>query len=133
MAWVCRLSNLFPYYLHELRKGFPTFSFEKFLNLFDEERSLFGLAPFDNIYVKLTPRIFADAKRGQATPETIFPRLVGVFGARRMVWGSNFPASEGPLAANLEKAKASLQWLTAEDREWIFGKTAQLLYPALAE
>ena len=34
--------------------------------------------------------------------------------------------------ANLEKAKASLLSLSAEDREWIFGKTAQTLYPRLA-
>jgi predicted TIM-barrel fold metal-dependent hydrolase len=90
--------------------------------------SLFEMAPFENIYLKLTPRIFGDAQKGQATPETLFPRLVSVFGAARMAWGSNFPASEGPLAGNLEKAKASLSSLSAEDQAWIFGKTAQMLY-----
>jgi len=94
---------------------------------------LFGLAPLENIYLKLTPRIFADSKRGQATPETLFPRLVEVFGSHQMAWGSNFPASEGGLAANLEKAKASLQSLSNEDREWIFAKTARTLYPKLAD
>lgn len=95
--------------------------------------SLFELAPLANIYLKLTPRIFGDAMRGQATAETFFPHLVGVFGSRRIAWGSNFPASEGGLAANLEKAKASLQSLSDEDRAWIFGKTAQTLYPKLAD
>jgi L-fuconolactonase len=95
--------------------------------------SLFGLAPFENIYLKLSPRIFGDARRGQATPETLFPRLVSVFGSRRMAWGSNFPESEGPLAAILEKARASLQSLSTEDREWILGKTAQTLYPGLSD
>ena len=94
---------------------------------------LFGLAPVENIYLKLTPRIFGDSKRGQATPETLFPRLVEVFGSHQMAWGSNFPASEGGLAANLEKAKASLRSLSDEDREWIFCKTAQILYPKLAD
>ena len=93
--------------------------------------SLFGLAPFENIYLKLTPRIFGDAKKGQATPETLFPKLVSVFGSERMAWGSNFPASEGSLAGNLEKAKASLQSLSENDREWIFSKTAQRLYREL--
>jgi L-fuconolactonase len=95
--------------------------------------SLFGLASFENIYLKLTPRIFGDAKRGQASPETFFPRLVDVFGSHRMAWGSNFPASETGLAANLENAKAGLRSLSDEDREWIFSKTAQSLYPKLAD
>jgi predicted TIM-barrel fold metal-dependent hydrolase len=95
--------------------------------------SLFALAPFRNIYLKLTSRIFGDAKRGHATPETLFPRLVETFGSGRLAWGSNFPASEGTLAANLEKAKTSLAILSEKDREWIFGKTAQTLYSKLAD
>ena len=94
--------------------------------------SLFGLAPFENIYCKLTPRIFGDAQKGQATPQTLFPRLVEVFGSNRLAWGSNFPASEGKLSANLEIARKSLSCLSADDQAWIFGKTAQRLYPALA-
>lgn len=95
--------------------------------------SLFGLAPFENIFLKVTPRIFADARRGQASPETLFSRLVEVFGSDRLAWGSNFPASEGSLSANLQKAKDSLQTLSPEDRECIFSKTAQTLYPKLAD
>jgi L-fuconolactonase len=93
--------------------------------------SLFALGELENIYLKLTPRIFADSQRGQATPETLFPRLVEVFGSERMAWGSNFPATEGPLAANLETAKERLRSLSDRDREWIFGNTAQTLYPYL--
>jgi len=94
--------------------------------------SLFGLQPFENIYLKLTPRTIEKAKSGQATPETFFPRLVGVFGSYRVAWGSNFPASLGPLSAILGEAKESLQCLSAEDQAWIFAKTAQTLYPSLA-
>jgi L-fuconolactonase len=94
--------------------------------------SLFGVAPFENIYLKLTPRIFGDVRKGSATPETFFPRLVEVFTSQRLVWGSNFPASEGRLAANLGVARQCLASLSAEDQSWIFGKTAQRLYPALA-
>jgi len=93
--------------------------------------SLFGLAPFENIFLKLTPRIFGDAQKGQATPQTFFPRLVEVFGSSRLAWGSNFPASEGKLSANLAIARQSLSSLSAEDQDWIFARTAQRLYPAL--
>ena len=94
--------------------------------------SLFGLAPFENIFLKLTPRIIGDAQRGQAAADTFFPRLVSVFGSDRLAWGSNFPASEGKLADNLAKARKSLACLSAEDQAWVFGKTAQRIYPALS-
>jgi len=94
--------------------------------------SLFDLQPFDNVHVKLTPRTVEKARNGQASPETFFPRLVEVFGSHRIAWGSNFPANAGPLSALLGDAKQSLRCLSAEDQEWIFGKTAQVLYPSLA-
>jgi L-fuconolactonase len=94
--------------------------------------SLFGLQPFENIHLKLTPRIVGKANTPPATPETFFPRLVAVFGSHRIAWGSNFPATAGPLAATLAAAKESLQCLSAEDQEWIFAKTAKTLYPSLA-
>ena len=96
-------------------------------------QSLFDLAPIDNIYLKLTPRIMGDSKKGAATPETLFPKLVEVFGARRMAWGSNFPTSPGTLAEILATAKSRLATLAADDLAWIFHKTAQHLYPSLAD
>ncbi len=92
---------------------------------------LFALADLPNIYLKLTPRIFGDVRKGQASAETFFPRVVQAFGARRLAWGSNFPTSPGTLAEILAEAQAGLACLDAADREWIFGKTAQHLYPAL--
>jgi len=94
--------------------------------------SLFGLQPFENVHFKLTPRTVAKAKSAPATPDTFFPRLVEVFGSRRIAWGSNLPASAGPLSATLAEAKESLQCLSAEDQTWIFAKTALTLYPSLA-
>lgn len=94
--------------------------------------SLFGLQPFENVYLKLTPRTVEKATAGNATPETFFPKLMEVFGSHRVAWGSNYPASHGPLSAILDTAKKTLQCLAAEDQEWIFARTAQTLYPILA-
>jgi predicted TIM-barrel fold metal-dependent hydrolase len=94
--------------------------------------SLFGLASYPNVYLKLTPRIFAESRRGKATPETFFPRLVSAFGASRLAWGSNYPSSEGTLPQLLATARDSLNSLAAGDRDWIFTRTAQALYPVLA-
>jgi predicted TIM-barrel fold metal-dependent hydrolase len=94
--------------------------------------SLFALQPFENIYLKLTPRTTDAAITGQATPETFFPRVVEVFGSRRVAFGSNFPASLGTLTEIVNTAKAQLACLSPEDQPWIFAKTAQTLYPSLA-
>lgn len=95
-------------------------------------QSLFDLAPLENIYLKLTPRIFGDVSKEKASADTFFPRVVQEFGAQRMAWGSNFPTSPGALSAILATAQAGLASLSAEERSWIFGRTAQQLYPALA-
>lgn len=94
--------------------------------------SLFAMAQYPRVYLKVTPRSFADCREGKATPESFFTRLVGAFGASRIAWGSNFPASEGSLADLLALARNSLAFLPQADRDWIFAKTAQSLYPVLA-
>lgn len=97
-----------------------------------EAASMFALADVPNIYMKLTPRIFGDVKKGKASAETFFPKVVQAFGADRLAWGSNFPTSPGALSEILATAQAGLASLSAEDQAWVFGKTAQMLYPTLA-
>ncbi|MFN0305792.1 MAG: amidohydrolase family protein [Burkholderiales bacterium] len=92
---------------------------------------LFSLAGHRNVYLKLTSNSVIDAKKGKATPETFFGKLVGAFGASRIAWGSNFPATEGSLKQILDTSKAALAFLPDEDQEWIFWRTAESLYPAL--
>jgi predicted TIM-barrel fold metal-dependent hydrolase len=100
---------------------------------YNDAASLFGLARYPNFYLKLTPRVFAESRRGRATPDTFFPRLVSEFGASRLAWGSNYPASEGSLRQLLDLARQSLACLPITDQIWIFAKTAQALYPVLAD
>jgi L-fuconolactonase len=95
--------------------------------------SLFGLARYPNVYLKLTKRNFEQAKSGKATPETFFPKLVAEFGAQRLSWGSNYPSSEGTLPDILDVARKALAVLPQQDQDWIFAKTAQVLYPALKD
>lgn len=95
--------------------------------------SLFALAKYPNVYLKLTERNCTQSRKGKATPETFFPKLVAAFGASRLAWGSNYPSSEGSLTELLALAKTSLACLSQADQDWIFAKTAQNLYPALAD
>jgi len=94
---------------------------------------IFRLADYENLYLKLTPRNVIEGQNGKATPATFFPLLVSKFGASRIAWGSNYPASEGTLSELLKISQTGLSTLSAEDRDWIFSKTALALYPALSE
>jgi predicted TIM-barrel fold metal-dependent hydrolase len=95
--------------------------------------SLWGLARFPGVYLKVTERNFVGARAGLATPETFFGQLVSTFGANRIAWGSNYPASERPLTDLVALAQETLAFLPESDRHWIFRGTAQVLYPALAD
>jgi predicted TIM-barrel fold metal-dependent hydrolase len=94
---------------------------------------LWELAKCPGVYVKVTERNFVGASTGKATPETFFGQLVSTYGSSRIAWGSNFPASERSLPDLLALAKDTLAFLSDADREWIFCRTAQALYPALAD
>jgi L-fuconolactonase len=94
--------------------------------------SLWSLVPYKNVFLKATERNFEGAHKGKAIPETFFGRLVSDFGASRIAWGSNFPASERTLPQLVALAQENLSFLPAHDREWIFAGTAKVLYPALA-
>ena len=93
---------------------------------------LFSLARYRNLHLKLSTHNVRESRGGKATPESFFGRVVAEFGAPRIAWGSNYPASEGTLEGLLAEARSALAALPSADRDWIFFRTAQSLYPALA-
>jgi L-fuconolactonase len=99
---------------------------------FAADAGLFGFADSSNIFLKVTPLNFAPANWGKATPQTFLGKLLAAFGAARLAFGSNFPATEGTLKEILAKARDAFSFASDEDQGWIFGGTAQRLYPMLA-
>lgn len=93
---------------------------------------LFDLAPYPNLFLKLTTRTIEEAGEGASTPQAFFPRLVETFGAGRIAWGSNFPAHAGSMAHLLDEARQGLDCLSEVDRASVFSGTAKKLYPVLA-
>src|SRR5215472_14715201 len=100
---------------------------------FAADQAFFDLARYGQVFLKVTPVNVTPAEWGNATPESFFGAVIKAFGASRIAWGSNFPATAGPLSEILRKAQAAFAFASAEDRDWIFGKTAQALYPKLAD
>lgn len=95
--------------------------------------ALFDLAKYDNVYLKITPRTFDLAQAAPGGAEAFFPQLVKVFGADHLAFGSNYPASAGPLKKLIEQGNACFAALSDEERAWVWGRTAKVLYPSLAD
>lgn len=93
--------------------------------------SLFALARHANLCLKYTTHNVRESAQGKATQASFCRALVKHFGAQRIAWGSNFPASTGSLAQLLNEALAATDGLTMAERTAIFGGTARSLYPAL--
>ncbi|HEY6259783.1 MAG TPA: amidohydrolase family protein [Xanthobacteraceae bacterium] len=100
---------------------------------YDAAKDYFALANFPNCYLKLTPSGLNSVLKGKATADTLVPKLVSVFGADRIAWGSNYPASPGTMGEIVAASKLALRALSDADRNSIFAKTAQHLYPILQD
>jgi len=98
---------------------------------FAADAGLFGFADSPNVFLKVTPLNFAPQTWGKATPRSFLGKLLGAFGAARLAFGSNFPATAGTLEEILAKARDAFSFAGDEDQSWIFGGTAQRLYPML--
>jgi L-fuconolactonase len=99
---------------------------------YGEAAEFFAFAKYEQVYLKITPNNVTPKSWGSGTPETFFGKLIDTFGASRIAWGSNFPNSVGTLSEILGTARKVFSFAKESDQDWIFGKTALTLYPALA-
>jgi L-fuconolactonase len=101
---------------------------------YDSVQPLFELVRFPNLYLKFSSVNLYSARRGKSTPKEFFTRLVDCFGAKRLMWGSNFPAThDRSLKDQFNLAKQELSFLPQEDQRRIFGETALTLWPMLLD
>ena len=99
---------------------------------YQTSQSFFDMAEFGNFYLKATPTTFRSAAGGKSTPQDFLQKLVAVFGANHIAWGSDLPSAEGPLTKLVAEAKDGLSLLSPADRAMILSGTAKRLYPVLA-
>lgn len=93
--------------------------------------SLFALAKYENLNFKFTTHNVRESKEAKSTQADFAKAVVSAFGAKRIAWGSNFPASAGGLTQHLQEALEATASLTLEEQRWIYSGTAHALYPDL--
>jgi len=98
---------------------------------------LLALSRYPNLYLKFTTNNIREAAKGASNPSAFFSTLIERFGANRLLWGSNFPATRGsdaaPYTELVQEARTALARFSATDRDWMLGGTARELYPALGQ
>ena len=95
---------------------------------------MFEMAQFPNVRLKITPNNSHAAREGKSRPRDFYGTLVECFGAKRLMFGSNYPAHWdrcGMIKDRLPLMQEDLAFLSKEDRRWIFGETALSLWPSL--
>jgi L-fuconolactonase len=98
---------------------------------YDSVQPLFGLVRFPNLHLKFSSVNLYSARRGKSSPKEFFTRLIDRFGARCLMWGSNFPTTfDRSLKDQFDLARQELSFLP-QDQRWIFGETALMLWPML--
>ena len=97
---------------------------------YDSVQPLFDLVRFPYLYLKFSSVNLHAASRGKSSPLEFFSRLLDSFGAARLMWGSNFPATnDRSLKEQYELARNELSFAPEADQRRLFGETALGLWP----
>jgi L-fuconolactonase len=96
---------------------------------FPRAATLFALAEFEHLHLKVTSHLLEDAGAGA---RDLMVMLVDAFGAERLVWGSDYPQTHDRSYAELvELGRDACAQLTDADRDLIMGANALRLWSAL--
>jgi predicted TIM-barrel fold metal-dependent hydrolase len=98
---------------------------------FPRAAEFFRLSDFEGVYLKLTTVTLERIAAAGVDVSSVVRALIGNFGADRLMWGTNFPATAGILAELVDRAQAVFAEFSADEQQAIFSRTAESVYPAL--
>ncbi len=96
-------------------------------------KPLFDFADNPNVYVKTAVNNIDAAESAGGTSKDLYQTLLDKFGAKRIMWSSNYPAHPrlGGMKSRVEASQKAIAFMSEEDRRWIFSDTALSLWPSL--
>jgi L-fuconolactonase len=101
--------------------------------LADTMATLVGLGAHANLRLKVTTTILRESPPAAGDERDVLERLCTVFGAERLMWGSDYPQHfTETYAEHVAMARWACSRLPAADQERFLGGTALELWPELA-
>lgn len=98
---------------------------------YENSEEFFALAEYPNLSLKFSAVNQWAAAKGPVPPREYFKEIVDRFGAKRLMWGSNYPpTSFRPYPELARMAWDLLDFLPDEHRRWIMGENALRHWPA---
>ena len=91
-----------------------------------------ALARFEQLTIKFATINLERLHAAHVEPRIAVERLVGSFGAERVMWGSDAPNTPGDYGEMLSWMRSAISSLSDTDRHWILAGTALRVYPRLA-
>jgi predicted TIM-barrel fold metal-dependent hydrolase len=85
-----------------------------------------------NVVVMVSTGTFHRIESDGVGPASVVRTLVEKFGAKRLMWGSDFPNTPGTYRDLVGYMRKIVGGLSAADQEWITSKTALSVFPQLA-
>jgi L-fuconolactonase len=99
---------------------------------YEKLQPLFDLGGYRNVYLKFSTETLYAARQGKSNSREFFSRLLDRFGASRLMWGSNFPAThDRPRKEQLALAREELSFVAAAEQRRLFDESALSLGPEL--
>ena len=93
---------------------------------------LAALAPFAHVALKVST-IALDAAAAHGDVRELLLELVACFGARRLMWGSDYSQThDRPYVELADYARHAASKLGDDDRAWFLGRTARSYWPELS-
>lgn len=89
---------------------------------------LMALADYPGLVLKVTTVNMKNAVKGKSTRQDFMRALREGFGANRLLWGSNYPSSEGTLKEQVQMALEACSAFSPEEREAFMGGNAKRIY-----
>lgn len=96
-------------------------------------KPLLDYADNPNVYVKTAINNIDAAVTAGGTSQELYQTLLDKFGAKRIMWSSNYPAHPrlGNIKSRVEASQKAFAFMSETDRRWIFSDTALSVWPSL--
>jgi predicted TIM-barrel fold metal-dependent hydrolase len=88
---------------------------------------LMGLSRFPELWLKVSSHVLHAARSAGSSPARVVAQLAERFGPR-LIWGSDYPQTQGPYAELVELARSAFAELAPEARERALGRNARELW-----